>query len=119
MGLDTGSIFKRPVLCAHCNEHYLFTLRAIAASSELKCPCCGNTIYIGNSNYEALLRDVRHTLHEIDCASFAPAFWPPLVSSAPHRAARLRLHNQPPPHVARYVAFSSSLIPVTATPIRA
>jgi hypothetical protein len=27
--------------------------------------------------------------------------------------------NQPPPHVARYVAFSSSLIPVTGTPIRA
>jgi hypothetical protein len=27
--------------------------------------------------------------------------------------------DQPPPHVAWYVAFSSSLIPVTGTPIRA
>ena len=74
MGLDTGKIFKRPVLCAHCDEHYLFTLRAIAAGSELKCPSCGNAICIGNSEYEPLLRDVRHTLHEIDCASLAPAF---------------------------------------------
>ena len=73
MGLDAGRVLKRSVLCPHCNEDYLFTLRAIADSSELKC-CCGNTIYIGNSNYEALLRDVRHTMHEIDCASFAPAF---------------------------------------------
>jgi len=36
-----------------------------------------------------------------------------------HGATLRRLRNQPPPHVARYVAFSSSLIPVTGTPIRA
>ena len=64
----------RSVLCAHCNEHYLFTLRAIADGSELKCPCCGNAICIGNSDYEPLLRDVRNTLHEIDCAALTLAF---------------------------------------------
>jgi hypothetical protein len=74
MGLDTGSIFKQPVLCAHCNEHYLFTLRMIADGSDLKCPCCGNAICIGNIEYEPLLREVRNRLHEIDCASAAPAF---------------------------------------------
>jgi Fe2+ or Zn2+ uptake regulation protein len=73
MGLDTGSIFKRPVLCEHCNEHYLFTLRTIAHGSDLKCPSCGNAICIDNSEYEGLLRDVRNALHEIDCASLAPA----------------------------------------------
>ena len=30
MGLDAGRVLKRPVLCPHCNEEYLFTLRAIA-----------------------------------------------------------------------------------------
>lgn len=74
MGLDTGSIFKQPVRCAHCNEDFLFTLRTIAEGSELKCPACGQAICIGNSNYESLLRDVRHILHEIDSASLAPAF---------------------------------------------
>jgi DNA-directed RNA polymerase subunit RPC12/RpoP len=74
MGLDTGKIFKQPVRCGRCDEHYLFTLRAIADGSELKCPSCSNAICIGNSEYELLLRDVRHRLREIDCASLAPAF---------------------------------------------
>jgi hypothetical protein len=30
MGLDAGAVLKRSVLCPHCNEDYLFTLRVIA-----------------------------------------------------------------------------------------
>jgi hypothetical protein len=74
MHLDTGRIFKRPVLCAHCNEHYLFTLRAIAESRELNCPACRTPICLADSDYELLLRDVRNRLHEIDCASLIHAF---------------------------------------------
>jgi hypothetical protein len=44
MGLDTGTVFKRSVLCPHCNEDYLFTLRAIADNPELKCRGCGGSI---------------------------------------------------------------------------
>jgi hypothetical protein len=53
MGLDTGAVFKRPVLCPHCNEDYLFTLRAIAYSQELRCHGCG----------------------AIDCAQVVPSFF--------------------------------------------
>jgi hypothetical protein len=35
MGLDTGAVLKRSVLCPHCNEDYLFTLRAIADNREM------------------------------------------------------------------------------------
>jgi transcription elongation factor Elf1 len=73
MGLDTGSIFKQAITCAHCNEDSLFTLRAIAKGAELKCPSCGEAICIGDSNYEPLLRDVRNALNEIDRASLGPA----------------------------------------------
>ena len=37
MGLDAGTVLKRSVLCTHCNEAYLFTLRAIADNPELRC----------------------------------------------------------------------------------
>ena len=36
MFLDTGQVFKRPVSCPHCHEERLFTLRAIAASANIK-----------------------------------------------------------------------------------
>jgi hypothetical protein len=35
---------------------------------------CGNTICLGNGDYEPLLREVKHTLQEIDCASLAAVF---------------------------------------------
>jgi hypothetical protein len=40
MGLDAGTVLKRSVLCTHCNEAYLFTLRAIADNPELRCYGC-------------------------------------------------------------------------------
>jgi hypothetical protein len=66
MNLDTGQIFKQPVLCPHCNEERLFTLRAIADSPKLRCPGCGNSIYMSRSIYEPLIREVRKALAAID-----------------------------------------------------
>jgi hypothetical protein len=68
MGLDTGEVFKRTVLCPHCNEDYLFTLRAIACNQELRCHGCGGSIRLSDRVYEPLLSDVRNTLDAIDCA---------------------------------------------------
>ena len=67
MCLDTGTIFKRYVLCPHCKEDYLFTLRAIAHNPELRCHGCGGSIRLSDRD-EALLSDVRNTLDEIDSA---------------------------------------------------
>jgi hypothetical protein len=66
MCLDTGRVFKRPVLCPQCNEDYLFTLRAIAENPTLRCHGCGGGISLHDSVYELLLRDVRNTLETID-----------------------------------------------------
>jgi transcription elongation factor Elf1 len=66
MGLDAGQVLKRAVLCPHCNEDYLFTLRTIANNSELKCPGCGNRISISDSVYEPLVNDVRNVLSAMD-----------------------------------------------------
>ena len=68
MGLDAGRVLKRSVLCPHCNEDYLFTLRAIADNPELKCHGCGGSIHLSNRLYEPLLSDVRNTLDGIDIA---------------------------------------------------
>jgi hydrogenase maturation factor HypF (carbamoyltransferase family) len=68
MSLDTGIVFKRYVLCPHCKEDYLFNLRAISHNPELKCHGCGQSIRLSDRVYEALLRDVRNTLDEIDSA---------------------------------------------------
>ena len=75
MGLDTGVIFKRPVLCPHCNEDYLFTLRAIAYNQELRCHGCGGSIRLSDRVYELLLSDVRNTLDAIDCAQLVPSLF--------------------------------------------
>jgi hypothetical protein len=75
MRLDTGTLFKRPVFCPHCNEDYLFTLRAIADKPELKCHGCRGSIRLSGRAYEALLSDVRNTLHEIDSAQLASFFF--------------------------------------------
>ena len=74
MGLDTGTVFKRSVLCPHCNEDYLFTLRAIADNPELKCHGCGGSIRLGDSVYKPLLSEVRNTLEAIDTAQLTPTF---------------------------------------------
>ncbi len=74
MGLDTGAVFKQSVLCPHCNENYLFTLRAIADNPELKCHGCGGSIRLRDSVYEPLLREVRNTLDTIDSAQLTPTF---------------------------------------------
>jgi hypothetical protein len=48
-------------------------LRAIAHNPELRCHGCGRSIRLSDRVYEALLRDVRNTLDEIDSASFISA----------------------------------------------
>ncbi|MFZ1192194.1 MAG: hypothetical protein WAO16_24985, partial [Pseudolabrys sp.] len=77
---DAGMVFKRYVLCPHCKEDYLFTLRAIAQNPELRCHGCGGSIRLSDRVYEALLSDVRNTLDEIDYA-------PPSFISAHRRLA--------------------------------
>ena len=74
MGLDTGTVYKRSVLCPHCNEDYLFTLRAIADNPELKCHGCRGSIHLRGSVYESLLSEVRNTLEAIDSIQLAPFF---------------------------------------------
>ena len=68
MAVDTGTVFKRPVLCPHCKKDYLFTLRAIADTPELNCHGCGGSIRLSDGVYEPLLSDVRNTLDAIDSA---------------------------------------------------
>ena len=80
MGLDTGTVFKRSVLCPHCNEEYLFTLRAIADNPELRCCGCGGSIRLRDSIYEPLVSDVRNSLEAIDSAL------PTFISSRPRLA---------------------------------
>jgi hypothetical protein len=70
MALDTGRVLKKSVFCPHCEEDYLFTLRAIADNPELKCYGCRGSIRLNDPAYEALLSDVRNTLFEIDSAVF-------------------------------------------------
>ena len=80
MCLDAGLVLKRNVLCPHCKEDYLFTLRAIACNPELRCHGCGGSIRLSDRAYEPLLNDARNTLDEIDSA-------PPSFISAHPRPA--------------------------------
>jgi hypothetical protein len=66
MCLDAGAVLKRYVLCRHCREDYLFTLRGIANNPELRCHGCGGSIHLCERVYEPLLNDVRNALSEID-----------------------------------------------------
>ena len=81
MGLDAGRVLTRSVLCPHCNEDYIFTLRDIADNPELRCHGCGGSIRLSDRAYEPLLSDVRNTLDEIDSAppSFVSAHYRPVV----------------------------------------
>jgi hypothetical protein len=81
MGLDAGTVLKRSVLCPHCNEDYLFTLRAIADNPELRCHGCGGSIRLSDRVYQPLLSDVGNALDEIDSAppSFISAHYRPAV----------------------------------------
>ena len=74
MGLDAASVLKRSVLCSHCNEHYYFTLRAIAENPELRCHGCGCSICLRDSVYEPLLSNVRIILEAIHAAQSATSF---------------------------------------------
>jgi DNA-directed RNA polymerase subunit RPC12/RpoP len=66
MCLDAGAVLKRYVLCPHCRENYLFTLRGIANNPELRCHRCGGRIRLCDRVYEPLVSGVRNTLSEID-----------------------------------------------------
>lgn len=74
MGLDAGQVLKRPVLCPHCGEERLFTLRAIADIPRLKCSGCGSAISTNDATHAPLLREVRDALDAIDWAQLAPSF---------------------------------------------
>jgi hypothetical protein len=74
MLLDAGQVLKRPVVCRHCQDERLFTLRAIAENPQLRCPCCGTSIGIGEPVYEPLVSEVRNLLEAIDCGQLAPSF---------------------------------------------
>lgn len=86
MGLDAGQVLKRAVLCRHCYEDYLFTLRAIAEQPELKCPSCRNTIDLRGEAYQPLVSDVRNLLTAMD--SIPTYFMSP--RQAVYRAANTR-----------------------------
>jgi hypothetical protein len=88
MLLDTGQVFKRPVLCPHCREERLFTLRAIADNQPLKCHGCGGRICLSDRVYESLVSDVRNLLEAIDAVHAAPVFngQPALTSPLGHNA---------------------------------
>jgi hypothetical protein len=74
MGLDAGTVLKRPILCSHCNEEYYFTLRAISDHPELRCHGCGGSICLRDSVYEPLLSDVRAVLEAIHSTQSAASF---------------------------------------------
>ena len=86
MGLDAGRVLKRSVLCTHCNEEYLFTLRAIANNPELRCYGCGDSIRLLDSIYEPLVSDVKSSLEAIDAA-------PPTFISARPQTRHLVVHS--------------------------
>jgi hypothetical protein len=76
MCLDTGTVYKRYVLCPHCKEDYLFTLRAIAHNPELTCHGCGGSIRLSDRVY----RNIRNASpFFIEC---------PLKEIQPARTAR-------------------------------
>ena len=74
MGLDAGTVLKRPILCPHCKEEYYFTLRAISDNPELRCHGCGGSICLHDSVHEPLLNDVRTILEAIRYAQSAASF---------------------------------------------
>ena len=74
MGLDAGRVLKRSVLCLHCHEERLFTLRAIAENPQLKCSGCGSDVCISDRVYESLLTEVRKTLAAIDSTQLTSSF---------------------------------------------
>jgi hypothetical protein len=90
MCLDAGQVLKRAVLCRHCNEDYLFTLRAIAEQSELICPACRNSIAIRDHAYEPLVSDVRNLLTAMDSV--------PTYFMSPRHADYGRPEVHPPRH---------------------
>jgi hypothetical protein len=66
MCLNAGAVLKRYVLCPHCGEDYLFTLRGIANNPELRCHGRGGSTRLCDRVYEPLLRNVRNAISEID-----------------------------------------------------
>ncbi len=74
MRLDAGKVLKRSVLCGHCKSDYLFTLRDIAESSELRCHGCGSRICMRDSAYKTLVSDVKNNLRDIDDCQSAALF---------------------------------------------
>jgi hypothetical protein len=74
MLFDAGQVLKRPVLCRHCHEERLFSLRDIIESPQLQCHGCGNSIRISDSIYRSLIREIIKTLAAIDSIQAAPSF---------------------------------------------
>jgi hypothetical protein len=59
MGVDTSSIFKRPLHCLRCDEAFYFTLRSIAESQKLACPHCGTGMDLNDEANRPLVADVK------------------------------------------------------------
>jgi hypothetical protein len=74
MLLDAGQVLKRPVLCRHCHEERLFSLRDIIESPQLQCRGCGHNICVSDSIYSSLIREIRNTLASIDSIQAASSF---------------------------------------------
>jgi hypothetical protein len=67
-------MLKRSVLCPHCHEERLFTLRAIADNPQLTCSGCGGTVCMSDHVYEPLRTEVRNALTAIDSIQSASSF---------------------------------------------
>ena len=115
MGLDAGRVLKRSVLCPHCNEDYLFTLRAIAGNPELRCHGCGGNIRLSDRAYEQLLSDVGNALEEINSAppSFVSARSDPPFSIAVGRLILTgQLRRRSPPQLVLEIQIRQAPAPL-------
>jgi len=66
MGVDTSSVFKRPLHCLTCDGAFYFTLRSIVESQELLCPHCATSMDLSDEIYLPIVGDVRTIVTELD-----------------------------------------------------
>jgi hypothetical protein len=67
--VDTGAVFKEPLLCFGCDEAFYFTIRKIAEAEKLACPQCGSDINLADSVYQSLVMRAKETIELIDQSS--------------------------------------------------
>jgi hypothetical protein len=64
--VDTGEVFKHPVLCLNCDQEFYFTLRRIAQGKNLACPSCGSDINLADEPHRVVVSEVTATIARID-----------------------------------------------------